>query len=148
MIDGIGGIGSKAPVARSGATRGTGAFRLPDAQAAASGPAVADISGVMLSGMLALQSDASGEVEDREARRRGHDLLGALAELQRGLLSEADPAGSAPDPARMQRLETLVRAVPRAADRGLRDVVAAIALRARIEAARLEVISEKLAFSR
>ncbi len=84
-----------------------------------------------MGGMLALQEMPGEEVADREARRRGHDLLEALAAMQRGLLGleGADP----------RRLARLAEAVPAASDPGLREAVAAIALRARIEAVRAEM---------
>ncbi len=68
-------------------------------------------------------------VGDRAARRRGRDMLAALAELQRALLGgDAGPA--------LARLAVLATEVPRAFDPGLDAVVSAIALRARVELAR------------
>lgn len=110
--------------------REAGGFRLPKAEGAGAA-AISASAEVGLEGMLALQELPSEEVADREARRRGHDLLEALAAMQRGLLGleEADP----------QRLARLAEAVPDASDPGLRAAVAAIALRARIEVARAEM---------
>jgi hypothetical protein len=57
-------------------------------------------------------------------------LLAELAALQREVLA------GAPDAARLARLTGMAAEVPEAADPRLRDAVAAIALRARVEAAR------------
>jgi hypothetical protein len=80
--------------------------------------------------MLALQEMPDPHLADREARRRGQDILAALAALQRALL------GAGPlDP---ETLARLAQDVPVAADPALRAAVAALVLRARIEGARLE----------
>ena len=90
-----------------------------------------EVAEASLAGLLALQEDAGGgQIRDREARRRGRDLLAELAALQRDLL--AGPPGTE----RLARLAGLAAAVPDAADPRLRDVVNAIALRARVETAR------------
>ena len=128
MTDAIRGVA--AAQAAAGAPRqmrGPSGFRVPQARAAATGPAPG-VEEVGLAGMLALQEVPDPELADREARRRGLDILVALAELQRALLG---PGGA--DPA---RLAALAAAVPQADDPALRAVVAAITLRARIEAAR------------
>ncbi len=72
-------------------------------------------------------------LRDRDAKRRGRDLLDELAGLQREML-----AGD-PDPARLTRLADLARDIPLAADPRLRDVMQAIVVRARVEAARYGV---------
>ncbi len=115
------GAAAARPAARSGG------FSVGGSPAAAAGGAVAETS---LSGLLALQEAGSGVVQDREARRHGHDLLAQLSALQRDLL--AGP----PDAACLSRLASLAACVPEAADPGLRDIVAEIALRARIEIVR------------
>lgn len=109
--------------------RASGGFAVPRARSAAVGPAAA-AGEVGLAGMLALQELPDAELADREARRRGRELLAALEEMQRGLLGlgGCDPA----------RLAGLAQGVPEAADAELRTVVGAITLRARIEAARRE----------
>jgi len=82
-------------------------------------------------GLLTLQEDAApGDVRDRAARRRGYDLLAELAALQRELLA-GDPGAD-----RLARLAVLAEQVPDATDPRLRDALAAIALRARVEVAR------------
>lgn len=83
-----------------------------------------------LSGLLALQEAGAGAPRDREARRRGRDLLAALAELQHALLG----GGDSPDA--LARLAELASDLPHASDPRLRAVLAAIGLRARVELAR------------
>ena len=80
--------------------------------------------------MLALQEDATAGTADREARQHARELLAALAELQRALLS----GGSGGDA--LQRLSLLTDLASQAADPGLRQVVASIRLRARLELGR------------
>lgn len=122
----------RAPSRAAGEARGVGGFRLPQARTAATSPAAA-VAEVGLAGMLALQEMPDRDVADREARRRGQDLLVALAEMQRAMLGLGDGDAA--------RLEQLAARVPMAGDAGLRAVVAAITLRARIEAARLSMRS-------
>ena len=69
-------------------------------------------------------------IEDREARRHGHNLLEALAELQRALLIGNDDVGA------LQHLAELAAAVPRATDRRLAAIVSAIVVRVQVELAR------------
>ena len=137
VIRGLGAL--RAPSRAAGQARGVGGFRVPQARTAASSATVGleGASGaeeVGLAGMLALQEMPDRDVADRAARRRGQDLLAALAAMQRAMLGLGDGDGA--------RLEQLAAGVPRADDPALRDVVAAIALRARIEAARLSMRSE------
>jgi len=77
----------------------------------------------------------SGAVRDREARRRGQDMLAELLRLQRALLA------GAPDEAALRRLATLATDVPAAADPLLRQAIAEVVLRARVELARHEIIA-------
>ena len=99
---------------------------------AAAGPAGAapEAEAVSLTSVLTLQELGSETEADREARRHGQDLLTALAELQRALLSGAG------DVAAMQHLADLASAVPRAADRRLAAMLSAIVVRVRVELAR------------
>ncbi len=85
---------------------------------------------VSMAGLLALQEAGGDEVRDREAKRRGRELLDELAGLQRDLLS------GLPDAARLSRLADLAAGSAEAADPRLRGVLQAILLRARVEAAR------------
>jgi len=126
-MDAIRGVGPLQPAGTGRPARGPAGFRVANGRAAAAGPATAPEE-VSLAGMLALQELPDPELADREARRRGQDLLAELAALQRDMLG----AGGADS----GRLARLAEAVPTAADPGLRAVVAGIALRARIEIAR------------
>ena len=83
-----------------------------------------------LASMLALQELSDGTVQDREARRHGHDMLAALQALQRQLLTAADPSVA------LQRLEELAGGVPLAADPHTAALVSAILVRVRVELAR------------
>jgi hypothetical protein len=131
----INGLPPTGPVTAAGArvaTRGRGFKVEGEAAAHAAEPgdteAVAETS---LAGLLAMQEALDGgPARDRAARRRGLDLLAELAALQRDLL-DGDPGA-----ARLARLAGLAAGVPDAADPRLREAVAAIALRARVEAAR------------
>lgn len=83
----------------------------------------------VLSGLLALQ-ETDPDVRDRSARRRGQDILAALAELQRALLAGGGSADV------LGRLAALTADLPRALDPRLERILAAITLRARVEMAR------------
>jgi hypothetical protein len=127
-IDGVRAGGPVAPVRRRPAAGG-GFSVAEGGEARASGEAEA-VAEASLAGLLALQEESGGEVRDRAARRRGLDLLAELAALQREVLA-GDPGAD-----RLARLAGMAAEVPDAADPRLRDAVAAIALRARVEAAR------------
>ena len=86
-----------------------------------------------LATMLTLQELSDGAVRDREARRHGHDMLAALAELQRVLLAGGD------DAAALQRLEALAASVPLAADPRTAALLSAIVVRVRVELARRQL---------
>jgi hypothetical protein len=88
----------------------------------------------MLSGLLALQAEDCDQPRDREARRRGHDMLAELAALQRALLAE----GGVPID-QLRRLEGLVADSLPASDPRLREAIEAIRLRARVELARFRI---------
>ncbi|WP_255574955.1 flagellar assembly protein FliX [Caldovatus aquaticus] len=89
--------------------------------------------------LLALQEQGDGlspplaaAERDRRARRRGLALIGALRDLQLALL-----LGATGDTARLAELAALAEAKSEAAaDPALREAIAAIALRARVELAR------------
>lgn len=135
----VDGVGPMVPAARTSprpSARGAG-FTVPSgpAEAPAGSAAAAETAEVTLGGMLALQEAGSAEVQDREARRHGQDMLAELAKLQRALLE-----GRA-DPGLLQRLADLAGNVPVAADPALRQAVADVALRARIELARHQIIT-------
>ncbi len=125
MIDGVRRAG--AAYGRRGG-RGAapgGAFALPQATSEAGTVSATGAAG----GLLALQAAAEDAARDSAARRRGHDILDELAALQRDLLapSQADPA------ARLGRLAALAEG-DAGADPGLREIVQALALRARVQA--------------
>jgi hypothetical protein len=87
---------------------------------------------VSLTHVLAAQEDEAGAADDRAARRHGQEMLDELAGLQRDLLGD----GLGLD--RLRRLVALTDTTPRAANPRLREVVAAVALRARVEIARFD----------
>ena len=124
------------PVTASAASRRSGAagfsvpMQTPNTGATA---AAAGASAPTLATMLSLQELGGETVRDREARRHGQDMLAALADLQRLILS----AGS--DGMALQRLADLVAAVPSATDRRLSALVSAIVVRARVELARRQL---------
>jgi hypothetical protein len=97
---------------------------------------------VALPGMLMLQEVEAPDQRDRAARRRGQELLAELAALQRALLAAGGDV-----PAALHRLAGLARAVPPAADPALRQAVAAIVLRSRVELARYEYDNAKITSS-
>jgi len=135
-MTGIERIGWSATRHASGRPVATSGFSVP-LQSAATGPAMAasEASAPALASMLTLQELGGETIQDREARRHGQDMLGALAELQRSLLA-ADG-----DPAVLTRLAELAAAVPRATDRRLAAMVSAIVVRVRVELARRQVFS-------
>lgn len=131
----IGGAGYAAPAGRVGGGAGpaAGGFTVAgEAPGAGRAGGAAPVAPALLDGMLALQEAGSEAVRDREARRRGEDLLAELRRLQLALLAAAESPGL------LRRLADLAAALPEAADPALREAVGAIALRARLELARLE----------
>jgi hypothetical protein len=98
------------------------------------GEASTEPPAVMLAGLLALQAEDGDEARDREARRRGHDMLAELAALQRTLLAE----GGVPVD-QLRRLEALAADPPSASDPRLCGVIEAIKLRVRVELARFRI---------
>jgi Class II flagellar assembly regulator len=87
-------------------------------------------------GLLGLQEQEDGAARDRNARRQGQAVLEALAGVQRDLLAgRLDAAG-------LELLAAGVAAMPQAADPALRSVLNAVALRARVELARLRTRAE------
>lgn len=131
VISGIGVVAPAGGAARS--ARGPGGFRVATERPGAAAPAAQEVGAteeIGLAGILTLQELPDPALADRQARRRGQDLLTALAELQRDMLADAGT-----DPV---RLAALAAEVPVADDPVLRAAVAAITLRARIEVARRE----------
>jgi hypothetical protein len=132
FVQGVGRAGIVGRAASPPAARG-GGFNVAAHRAAAAG-APAATAEVSLGAMLAIQETESAAVRDRAARRRGQDMLAALAALQRALLvGGSDPGDSEGG---LGRLAALTEQVPEAADPALREAVAAVTLRARVELAR------------
>jgi len=105
MTEAIRGVATGQAVAGAARqTRGPSGFRVPQTRATAVGLAHG-VEEVGLAGMLALQELPDPALADREARRRGQDILAALAALQRALLG---PGG-----ADAGELAALATAVPR-----------------------------------
>lgn len=119
------------------AARGAGGFALTGrSEAAETAPAAAPVAP---SALLALQETPMAEPAEERARRRGQAALDELRGLQLDLLR-----GQA-DPGRLERLAGLAGSAGEAADPALRAVLAEIALRARVELARLRVASASTA---
>jgi hypothetical protein len=134
-MTGIEGVGWPiAPRIGSRATKAASGFAVPsDSTATEQAAAATATHATSIASMLTLQELGDETVQDREARRHGNDLLAALAELQRALLSGSD-GGMA-----LHRLAELAAAVPLATDRRLAAMVSAIVVRARVELARRQV---------
>ncbi len=128
----IKGVANLAAAAAATSRAGVGAgFALPaGAEAVAAKPAAAAAG---LDTLLALQEWDGGAARDRQARKHGRAMLAALARLQLGLL------GDDPDGAALAELAALAEHCPEAADPALRDALADVGLRARIEVARRAV---------
>jgi hypothetical protein len=113
-----------------------GSARRPAAPAAAvgiGGPAALLALQEAGAAVAPVASAGTAAERDRRARRRGAELLEALRVLQLALLKEA-----AADADRLTELATLAGA-EEAADPVLREAIAAIVLRARVELARRAV---------
>jgi hypothetical protein len=120
---------SPAMGARRGLPGGSGFF-VPEDTRSATASGTTATAGISLADLLALQADPSDTATDREARRRGTDMLKALARLQRGLLRNSV------DPADFARLAEMTAQIPIANDLELRGIVTQINLRVRVELAR------------
>jgi hypothetical protein len=129
---GIEGIGRASPtrLGARGPTRASGGFTVAGEATVASQAAAEAAPPAALASMLSLQEVGVDPAQDREARRHGHEMLAALAALQRALLIGGD------DAAALQYLAGLAAAVPRAADWGLATIVSAITVRVQVELAR------------
>lgn len=133
------------PVAQPAQTASQSGFVVPP-DGTAAGPAagtaatsaaqIAQAAPVGAALMLALQEGAAAGAGEREARRHGQELLAALAELQRALLSNG--GGDA-----LQRLALLTDMDLHATEPALAQVIGSIRLRARLELARATVAAER-----
>jgi hypothetical protein len=128
-IEGVGRTSTVRLGAR-GPRRASAGFTVPDEATVASHAAAEAAPAAALASMLTLQEAGGDAAQDREARRQGHDLLAALADLQRALLLGND------DPAALQKLADLAASVPHATDRRLAVIVLAITVRVQVELAR------------
>jgi len=112
-------------LAASRRTGGSG-FALPEADEA---PTAAPLESVTPFGLLGLQLERTPAERDAAAERRGQGLMRELQGLQLALLS------GVPDPASLARVALLSEGET-GADPALREIIAAISLRARVELAR------------
>jgi len=125
MVDGVRRAGAAyGPGAAARGARGRAGFGLP-AEAAGEAAAAGAVSGPNL---LALQPGLDDAARDAAAGRRGGALLDELRHLQREMLDGRFT------PARLARLALLAEGEA-GADPGLREVVEALSLRARVQAA-------------
>jgi hypothetical protein len=122
------GKSSKAGGAAGGFSLGSNA---PAAASPSSGQASALTSMYGLDAILALQSVESGDDRRRRAVQHGHDLLDQLEALRADLL-----AGHV-SPQRVGSLVTLIRGMQTSDDPRLAALIGDIALRARVELAKL-----------
>ncbi len=131
-MSGVSGVGraTAGGAGRARTAQAAGGFSLGTGAASGAGEAAAAVP-VSLGSMLALQEAGAEPVRDRAARRHGHAMLQLLAALQRAMLG-----GGSGDEAELGRLAALSAEIPPTSDPGLRQAVAAIALRAAIELAR------------
>ena len=109
------------------ASRGSG-FAVPAPPPAGATAGASAIAPAAMAGLLAVQEDAVGDRRAPAARRAAQGLLGGLAALQRALLAGQGEATA------LAALRDLLETMPPAED----PVLAAIALRCRIELARRE----------
>jgi hypothetical protein len=93
----------------------------------------AEVAPAELGLLLGLQEWGGVEERDRKALRHGQDMLTLLAEMQRLLLTDADPTAA------LNRLATLANSMPPVTDPRLAVVVRQIEIRARIEMTRRSV---------
>ena len=130
-MSGISGVGrtTAGGLGRTRTAQAAGGFSL--SAGTPSGTNAAAAAPVSLGAMLALQEAGAEPARDRAARRHGQAMLQLLAALQRAMLQ-----GEGGDEAELARLASLSAEVPVASDPALRQVVAAIALRASVELAR------------
>jgi hypothetical protein len=129
-IEGIGRTTSTRPGHRATGPGEAGFALPPEASAAGKMASTAAVPVASLASMLTLQELGGETAEDRDARRRGHDLLALLGGLQRSLLAGSD------DEDALTRLAELAAAVPLATDRRLAAMISAITVRVRVELAR------------
>jgi hypothetical protein len=129
-VSGLAGAAASRPgsgVAGGGGRVAGPGFAIP---AQASGSA-GSITTVTLGGLIALQEDACPLHRDRAARRGGERVLEALGSIQ---IATLDGDGTTA----IAALNDAVAAMSEPADPGLRQIIGAIRLRAKVELARNE----------
>lgn len=119
----------------SGAAFGARVAEQP-ASAAVRAPAGA-VAPAALLGLLAVQEAEGDAARDRNARKRGKQMLDELARLQRALLS------GRLDPSSLRALAALAGDPADAADPATAAIVRAVAVRARVELARFRVAASR-----
>lgn len=85
--------------------------------------------------LLSLQEVEPDSDRNRRARRHGLDMMDDLRRLQQGLLANCA------DPELLLRLDHLASTVPPAADPALRAILDELAVRTRVELARMETVN-------
>jgi hypothetical protein len=139
MIDRVSGGRPVTHTKRAAKSRASGGFSIDDESRADSASAAGEVAAPAPLGVLAFQEEEQDAAQDRGAKRHGQEVLDELSGLQRDLLGP----GVRPD--RLRNLVALVDSGPPPADRRLRDVLAAVALRAKIELARYEMARHEIA---
>ena len=133
-MTGIEGVGWPIrPRAVSRAASRSGFMMPPEPADTSQAAAVAETSAMSPASMLSLQEVGGETVEDREARRHGNDMLAALGDLQRALLTSGGDAGA------LQRLMQLSASETRATDPRLAALISAIVVRVRVELTRRQL---------
>ena len=140
-VTGPGRIGGTGVTATSGSRMTGAAFQVAEEPSSAAEAPVPladiaplpDIASVSLGAMLAAEALDRGPARDRAARRHGQAVLAGLTALQRALLEDGDQDGTAS----LHRLAALIADMPQADDPQLAALLDTIALRARVELARL-----------
>jgi hypothetical protein len=135
---GPGRISGTGAAAASSSRQAGAAFQVAEETSAAEAPAaeiapLPDIAPVSLGAMLAAEALDRGPARDRAARRHGQAVLAGLTTLQRALLEDAGQDAAAS----LHRLAALITDMPQADDPQLAALLDTIALRARVELARL-----------
>lgn len=113
------------------------AFRVAEQPAAAALAPTGAAAPAALFGLLAVQEAQGEAVRDRDARRRAKQMLDELTRLQRALLA------GRPDPETLRALAALAGDLSVAADPVLAAAVRAVAVRARVELARLAAAASR-----
>jgi Class II flagellar assembly regulator len=132
-IQGAAGALGLAATARPQQGAAPGGFRVGEQASAGSarGAPTEAAAPAALAGLLAVQEAEAEAARDRAARRRGKEMLDELSRLQRALLT------GRLDPDRLRGLAALAADPADAANPALGAALRAVAIRARVELARL-----------